>query len=74
MLPQETNINPLAPGCLSQVALYRSVPTRLLSRAWGRLNGVELPNWLRRPVYTLYIWKFGVNMQVGLAHCHLKAK
>ncbi|XP_026210418.1 phosphatidylserine decarboxylase proenzyme, mitochondrial isoform X1 [Anabas testudineus] len=47
----------------TEVALYRSVPTRLLSRAWGRLNGVELPNWLRRPVYTLYIWKFGVNMQ-----------
>ncbi|XP_062414838.1 phosphatidylserine decarboxylase proenzyme, mitochondrial isoform X3 [Pungitius pungitius] len=45
------------------VALYRSFPTRLLSRAWGRLNGVELPTWLRRPVYSLYIWTFGVNMQ-----------
>ncbi|KAL6096393.1 pisd [Pungitius sinensis] len=47
----------------TQVALYRSFPTRLLSRAWGRLNGVELPTWLRRPVYSLYIWTFGVNMQ-----------
>nr|XP_061800621.1 phosphatidylserine decarboxylase proenzyme, mitochondrial-like [Nerophis lumbriciformis] len=47
----------------AQVALYRSFPTRLLSRAWGRVNQVELPTWLRKPVYSLYIWTFGVNMQ-----------
>ncbi|KAM9194621.1 phosphatidylserine decarboxylase proenzyme, mitochondrial isoform 5-T8 [Dugong dugon] len=46
-----------------EVTLYKSVPTRLLSRAWGRLNQVELPHWLRRPVYSLYIWTFGVNMK-----------
>lgn len=51
------------PTCGLQVALYKSVPTRLLSRAWGRLNQVELPHWLRRPVYSLYIWTFGVNMK-----------
>lgn len=51
------------PACGPQVALYKSVPTRLLSRAWGRLNQVELPHWLRRPVYSLYIWTFGVNMK-----------
>uniref|UniRef100_A0A8C8C5W1 Phosphatidylserine decarboxylase proenzyme, mitochondrial n=1 Tax=Oncorhynchus tshawytscha TaxID=74940 RepID=A0A8C8C5W1_ONCTS len=45
------------------VALYKTIPTRLLSRAWGRLNQVELPTWLRKPVYSLYIWTFGVNMQ-----------
>lgn len=39
------------------------MPTRLLSRAWGRLNQVELPHWLRRPIYSLYIWTFGVNMK-----------
>lgn len=47
----------------TQVALYRSFPTRFLSRTWGRLNGLELPTWLRKPVYSLYIWTFGVNMQ-----------
>ncbi|KAE8634521.1 hypothetical protein XENTR_v10002335 [Xenopus tropicalis] len=47
----------------SRVAIYKSVPTRLLSRAWGRLNQVELPTWLRKPVYQLYIWTFGVNMK-----------
>ncbi|XP_027719774.1 phosphatidylserine decarboxylase proenzyme, mitochondrial isoform X2 [Vombatus ursinus] len=46
-----------------EVTLYKSVPTRLLSRAWGRLNQVELPTWLRKPVYSLYIWTFGVNMK-----------
>ncbi|KAK2818485.1 hypothetical protein Q5P01_024046 [Channa striata] len=55
-----------APSSLAsptQVALYRTFPTRLLSRAWGRLNGMELPTWMRKPVYSLYIWMFGVNMQ-----------
>ncbi|KAM9306207.1 phosphatidylserine decarboxylase proenzyme, mitochondrial isoform 2-T2 [Pholidichthys leucotaenia] len=52
-------LRPLA----SRVALYRSFPTRLLSRTWGRLNGMELPTWLRKPIYSLYIWTFGVNMQ-----------
>ncbi|XP_054468705.1 phosphatidylserine decarboxylase proenzyme, mitochondrial isoform X2 [Anoplopoma fimbria] len=47
----------------TQVALYRSFPTRILSRAWGRMNGVDLPTWLRKPVFSLYIWTFGVNMQ-----------
>ncbi|ETE67104.1 Phosphatidylserine decarboxylase proenzyme, partial [Ophiophagus hannah] len=48
---------------VSRVSLYKSVPTRLLSRAWGRLNNVELPTWLRKPVLSLYIWTFGVNMK-----------
>ncbi|KAH0625526.1 hypothetical protein JD844_015072 [Phrynosoma platyrhinos] len=45
------------------VSLYKSVPTRLLSRAWGRLNSVELPTWLRKPILGLYVWTFGVNMK-----------
>ncbi|XP_042612951.1 phosphatidylserine decarboxylase proenzyme, mitochondrial-like isoform X2 [Cyprinus carpio] len=46
-----------------QVSIYKSIPTRLLSRAWGRLNQVDLPTWLRKPVFRLYIWTFGVNMK-----------
>lgn len=46
-----------------QVTIYKSIPTRLLSRAWGRLNQVDLPTWLRKPIYNLYIWTFGVNMK-----------
>ncbi|XP_078812558.1 phosphatidylserine decarboxylase proenzyme, mitochondrial isoform X3 [Oryzias latipes] len=52
-------LRPLA----NRVALYRSFPTRFLSRAWGRLNEMNLPTWLRKPIYSLYIWTFGVNMQ-----------
>ncbi|KAL2100351.1 hypothetical protein ACEWY4_004745 [Coilia grayii] len=47
----------------SRVALYKTIPTRLLSRAWGRLNQVDLPTWLRKPIFSLYIWTFGVNMK-----------
>ncbi|XP_075993429.1 phosphatidylserine decarboxylase proenzyme, mitochondrial isoform X4 [Genypterus blacodes] len=53
----------MASGFVSMVALYRSFPTRLLSRAWGRLNDLNLPTWLRKPIYSLYIWTFGVNMK-----------
>ncbi|XP_061590579.1 phosphatidylserine decarboxylase proenzyme, mitochondrial isoform X3 [Cololabis saira] len=56
------SVNALRP-LANRVALYRSFPTRLLSRAWGRLNELDLPTWLRKPIYSLYIWTFGVNMQ-----------
>uniref|UniRef100_A0A3B3ZQT1 Phosphatidylserine decarboxylase proenzyme, mitochondrial n=1 Tax=Periophthalmus magnuspinnatus TaxID=409849 RepID=A0A3B3ZQT1_9GOBI len=45
------------------VALYRSFPTRVISRVWGKINAVDLPTFLRKPIYSLYIWTFGVNMQ-----------
>nr|XP_060641200.1 phosphatidylserine decarboxylase proenzyme, mitochondrial isoform X1 [Anolis sagrei ordinatus] len=46
-----------------EVWLYRSLPTRLVSRAWGRLSRVELPVWLRGPLLGLYAWAFGVDLQ-----------
>ncbi|XP_072314001.1 phosphatidylserine decarboxylase proenzyme, mitochondrial isoform X1 [Eucyclogobius newberryi] len=52
-------LRPLA----NRVALYRSFPTRVISRVWGKINAVDLPKFLRKPIYSLYIWTFGVNMQ-----------
>ncbi|KAM4698385.1 phosphatidylserine decarboxylase proenzyme, mitochondrial-like [Rhinophrynus dorsalis] len=43
-------------------AVYSRAPTRLLSRLWGLLNEVSLPRWLRRPLLSLYVWAFSVNM------------
>ncbi|XP_075034825.1 phosphatidylserine decarboxylase proenzyme, mitochondrial-like isoform X2 [Mixophyes fleayi] len=43
-------------------AVYSRAPTRLLSRLWGLLNEVSLPRWLRRPLFSMYIWAFSVNM------------
>ncbi|KAG9465504.1 hypothetical protein GDO78_018184 [Eleutherodactylus coqui] len=44
-------------------AVYTRAPTRLLSRLWGLVNDVNLPRWLRRPLLSLYVWAFSVNMQ-----------
>ncbi|XP_043942561.1 phosphatidylserine decarboxylase proenzyme, mitochondrial-like isoform X2 [Protopterus annectens] len=44
-------------------AVYSRVPTRLLSRLWGLLNQLYLPLWLRKPLFTIFVWAFSVNMQ-----------
>ncbi|CAI9609851.1 unnamed protein product [Staurois parvus] len=43
-------------------AVYSRAPTRLLSRLWGLVNEVSLPRWLRRPLLSMYVWAFSVNM------------
>ncbi|EDO37001.1 predicted protein [Nematostella vectensis] len=45
------------------VSLYRKLPFRAVSRAWGRVNDIELPVWLRTPVIGLYAWKFACNLE-----------
>lgn len=45
-----------------QLALFRQLPARMLSRTWGRVTSMELRPWLRRPVLGLYVWAFGCNM------------
>ena len=34
----------------------------MLSRSWGRLMEKEVPQWLRRPLYGLYVWTYNCNM------------
>ncbi|ESO00123.1 hypothetical protein HELRODRAFT_113493 [Helobdella robusta] len=34
------------------------MPLRMLSRFWGQLNNLDLPYWLRRPTFYLYVWMF----------------
>ena len=46
-----------------QIKLYRLLPLKAMSRLWGKVNGLELPEWLRAPIYNLYIWAFGVNLE-----------
>ena len=52
-------------GCnivLFQLSMFRLLPARPLSRAWGNLASYELPVWLRRPVLGVYVWAFGCRM------------
>jgi phosphatidylserine decarboxylase len=47
--------------CL-QVALYKKIPMRAVSRAWGRVNNVDLPMFMRWPIIGLYSWTFSCNL------------
>ena len=45
------------------MAIYRNLPLNIMSRLWGRINDVDLPEWMRSPVYRFYIWAFGCNIE-----------
>ena len=42
--------------------MYKMLPLRLVSRLWGKMNGVVLPEWAREKVYTGYGKAFGCLM------------
>ena len=42
--------------------IYKSLPLRVISRAWGAMNSVTLPRWMRSPVYKGYSALFGCNL------------
>ncbi|KAK3866958.1 hypothetical protein Pcinc_027544 [Petrolisthes cinctipes] len=45
------------------VEAYKLLPLRYFSRAWGWVNGVELPEWSRKSVLGLYVRTFGCKME-----------
>ncbi|XP_045623253.1 phosphatidylserine decarboxylase proenzyme, mitochondrial isoform X2 [Procambarus clarkii] len=52
-------------NCLAdewEVEAYKLLPLRSFSRAWGWVNGLELPEWSRKSVLGLYVRTFGCNM------------
>lgn len=46
-----------------QVGLLKTLPSRLLSRAWGSFHQLELPMFLRRPLLGLYVWAFSCDLE-----------
>lgn len=40
----------------------RLVPSRLISRVWGKMNSIPIPKRARGPIYRSYSWAFGVNL------------
>lgn len=41
---------------------YSTLPLKAISRLWGKINSIDLPVWLRSPLYRLYLVLFGVNL------------
>lgn len=38
------------------------VPSRLISRVWGKMNSIPIPKRARSTIYRSYSWAFGVNL------------
>lgn len=47
---------------LWQLYAYSTLPLKTISRLWGQVNLINLPVWLRVPLYKLYLTAFGVNL------------
>uniref|UniRef100_T1JAJ0 Phosphatidylserine decarboxylase n=1 Tax=Strigamia maritima TaxID=126957 RepID=T1JAJ0_STRMM len=45
-----------------ELAFYRLLPLRTVSRIWGWINSVNLPVWTRKPILNLYAQTFGCNL------------
>ncbi|KAJ8326825.1 phosphatidylserine decarboxylase 1 [Batrachochytrium dendrobatidis] len=44
------------------VHVYTCLPFRAISRAWGWMNNLTVPEYLRSPLFTLYSKAFGCNL------------
>jgi len=49
-----------------EIKLYKLLPLRFISRVWGRVNNVQLFQFLRKPILSLYVNTFDVNMDEAL--------
>lgn len=52
------------------VRVITAFPTRAGSRAWGYLNEIDLPVWLRKPILGAYSSVFGCNLE-EVSECKL---
>ncbi|CDR42342.1 CYFA0S09e01552g1_1 [Cyberlindnera fabianii] len=41
---------------------YSTLPLNAISRLWGRVNSMDLPEWMREPGYKFYAYCFGANL------------
>lgn len=51
---------------LLQIEMYRVMPLKAMSRAWGKFNQLELPVVLRRPLLGLYVWMFDCKVDEAM--------
>lgn len=51
---------------LLQIEMYRIMPLKAISRAWGKFNQLELPVVLRRPLLGLYVWMFDCKVDEAM--------
>lgn len=42
--------------------MFKKLPTRACSRAWGKVCDVDLPPWLRKPILGSFSWYFACNV------------
>lgn len=45
-----------------ELAAYRALPLRNMSRLWGRVNSLQLPRPLRKPILGMYVRAFNCNL------------
>jgi len=45
-----------------QAEIIKKIPTRWMSRTWGSLCNVHIPQWLRKPLFNSYSYWFNCNL------------
>lgn len=51
---------------IAQIEMYRIMPLKAISRAWGKFNQLDLPVMLRRPLLGLYVWMFDCKLDEAM--------